>query len=286
VVGVDGEHLLGVAVLEAAPAQLGIRAPLGIRDRRKQDALPRRAEALRLTLLAQFGLVEALHEQQVGDLLDHLDRVRDPARPEGIPDSIDPAAQFPGDHAITPQVNGHHSRASQHRNQRVDGSGQTIFSLSAACRRAAAISKSDEAADSRMHHPDLDPAAPMTLASACQVHFAGAIKPSTLLAEARRGTLKLERIGRRYFITHRDLMEMREKCRVDLSEKDPGSGSSPSAPIETEASRRRGGSFATDRSSAAQGSLQATLQALSKHSSATSPKSINPAKGPASLQEH
>ena len=41
-----------------------------------------------------MGLVEAAHEQQVGDLLDHLERIGDAARPEGIPHIVDLGSQF------------------------------------------------------------------------------------------------------------------------------------------------------------------------------------------------
>jgi hypothetical protein len=34
-------------------------------------------------------LVKALDEDQVGDPLDHLQRIREPARPEIVPDAVD-----------------------------------------------------------------------------------------------------------------------------------------------------------------------------------------------------
>jgi len=55
-----------------------------------EDApLHRLAEAVGAVILARLRLVEAAHEEQTGDLLDHLERVGDAARPEGIPDGID-----------------------------------------------------------------------------------------------------------------------------------------------------------------------------------------------------
>jgi len=42
-------------------------------------------------------VVEALDEEQVRDLLDHLERVGDTARPEGAPDLIDLASELSGD---------------------------------------------------------------------------------------------------------------------------------------------------------------------------------------------
>lgn len=50
-----------------------------------------------------MGLVEAADEQEVGDLLDHLDRVRDPAGPEGIPYVVDFGSQFTCEHS-TPTI--------------------------------------------------------------------------------------------------------------------------------------------------------------------------------------
>lgn len=55
---------------------------------------------------------------------------------------------------------------------------------------------------------------PMTLAEACETVFRGHIKPATLRAEAARGRLVIERIGRRDFVTRRAIKEMREQCRM------------------------------------------------------------------------
>src|ERR1700724_2696253 len=60
---------------------------------------------------------------------------------------------------------------------------------------------------------DLADDTPLTLAEACERIFHGQIKPSTLRAEARRGRLVIERIGRRDFVTPRAIREMRERCR-------------------------------------------------------------------------
>jgi hypothetical protein len=43
-------------------------------------------------------VVQAPQEEQVGDLLDDLQRVGDAAGPEGIPDSVDLASDFTGHH--------------------------------------------------------------------------------------------------------------------------------------------------------------------------------------------
>ena len=77
----------GAIVLEARPAQLLVgrgpwRSSLPSGKMRRSIGRPRR---VRLVLLPGLDLVEAPHEEQVGDLLDHLERIGDAARPEGIP---------------------------------------------------------------------------------------------------------------------------------------------------------------------------------------------------------
>ena len=64
---------------------------------------------------------------------------------------------------------------------------------------------------------------PIPLAEACRIAFNGAIGPDTLRAEARRGRLVIERIGRRDFVTLAAIREMRRLCQ--LQPKDRASGS-------------------------------------------------------------
>lgn len=113
--------------------------------------------------------------------------------------------------------------------------------------------------------PDLD--RPLTLKDACEKVFSNAIGPATLMAEHRRGNLRLEKIGRRYFVTLAGIKEMRHRCQVDHTEKAHGFGFSQSVRTPMEASNDRGGSFAIAPSSAARGALQMTLQALRGYSS-------------------
>jgi hypothetical protein len=61
---------------------------------------------------------------------------------------------------------------------------------------------------------DIDPNAPLTLERACELVFAGEITPATLRAEARRGRLGIERIGRKHFVTLAGIEEMRRLCRI------------------------------------------------------------------------
>jgi len=70
---------------------------------------------------------------------------------------------------------------------------------------------------------------PLTLAEACQLIFRNAISPATLRAEADRGRLVIERIGRRDFVTRRAIREMRKKCEMAPAPKALASGSNPSA---------------------------------------------------------
>jgi hypothetical protein len=47
---------------------------------------------------ARVEIVEPPQEEEVGDLLDDLERVRDASRPEGVPDAVDLAAKLAGEH--------------------------------------------------------------------------------------------------------------------------------------------------------------------------------------------
>ena len=49
-------------------------------------------------------LVQPLGEQQIGDLLDHRQRVGHAAGPEGVPDLVDLIFDGTGDHRITTPV--------------------------------------------------------------------------------------------------------------------------------------------------------------------------------------
>lgn len=71
---------------------------------------------------------------------------------------------------------------------------------------------------------------PLLLAKAVAIAFpGGSLKPSTLMTEHRRGNLALEKVGGRWFVTLRDIQEMRKKCRVVVNRPDFGSGNEPVA---------------------------------------------------------
>ena len=86
---------------------------------------------------------------------------------------------------------------------------------------------------------------PLTLKEACDLIFRNAISPATLRAEADRGRLVIERIGRRDFVTRRAIREMRKKCELAPAPKAPASGSSPSASERTEPSSPPSGASVT-----------------------------------------
>ena len=83
----DREHLGRREVLEARPAQVVVAASSVVLALGKDAALDRLAEAGGLVLFERVQVVEPLDEEQIGDLLDHLERVGDAARPEGVPDA-------------------------------------------------------------------------------------------------------------------------------------------------------------------------------------------------------
>ena len=72
---------------------------------------------------------------------------------------------------------------------------------------------------------------PVTLSQACQEVFHGCITPHTLRAEARRGNLRIFRIGKRDFVTLREVRELCAKSRpVYTGERAIERGSSETVP--------------------------------------------------------
>ena len=89
------EHPLRRKLLETRPAQ----TVLVRGEHRFQD---RFAGAGGLPLPARVQLVQFLYEEQVRELLDDGERVRDAAGPHGVPDSVDLGLQRAGDHVSPP----------------------------------------------------------------------------------------------------------------------------------------------------------------------------------------
>jgi hypothetical protein len=77
-----GEHLVGGGLLEAGPAELVL---CGGED----GVLDGLLEAVGLVFLEGVELVEALDEEQVGELLDDGEWIGDAAGPQGVPDAVD-----------------------------------------------------------------------------------------------------------------------------------------------------------------------------------------------------
>ncbi len=88
----------GSLVLQPRPAHVLIGDAAALPDlvlaRREDAPLDRLAEAVGLVLLAGMRLIQPAHEQEVGDLLDHLERIGDAARPERVPHAVDLGAKF------------------------------------------------------------------------------------------------------------------------------------------------------------------------------------------------
>ena len=65
----------------------------------KDLPLDRLPNASRFALFDLLNLVEAAKEQEVGNLFDDLERVGNPASPEGVPDPVNLAANLASEHA-------------------------------------------------------------------------------------------------------------------------------------------------------------------------------------------
>lgn len=92
-------HFAGLELLEARPAAVGVRAALGVVALGEHAALQGgELEAVGLVFLQGVEVVEALEEQQVGDLLDDFERVGNAAGPERIPEGVDLAADSAVEH--------------------------------------------------------------------------------------------------------------------------------------------------------------------------------------------
>ena len=51
------------------------------------------------------GVIQIVNEHQIGHLLDHIQRIRQTARPENLPEAVDFASQFACNHVLTPFPN-------------------------------------------------------------------------------------------------------------------------------------------------------------------------------------
>ena len=86
-------------MLEAGPAEIVVGAALGIFALGEDAALEfGQLQAGGLVFLEGVEVVEALEEEQVGDLLDDLEGIGNAAGPEGIPEGINFTADIAGEH--------------------------------------------------------------------------------------------------------------------------------------------------------------------------------------------
>ena len=88
------KHLLRRGLFESRPAEI---VPLGGEDR----ILDRLAGAGSLGFFERVQLVESLDEEQVGELLDDRERIRDAAGPHRVPDAVHFGFEFAGDHDLS-----------------------------------------------------------------------------------------------------------------------------------------------------------------------------------------
>lgn len=88
---------------------------------------------------------------------------------------------------------------------------------------------------------DIEDDDPITLETASKVVLRGAVTVSTLRAEAKRGNLAVEKIGKNLFTTPAYIKQMRERCRVQSNRPDSTS--------ETTVGERSGSSGTKDATS-------------------------------------
>jgi hypothetical protein len=123
--------------------------------------------------------------------------------------------------------------------------------------------------------PAIDETAPLRLAEAVKLAFPmGGMTVSGLLTEARKGTLVIEVIAGKRFVTLAAIKEMRRQCQGRVNEQDSSSG--PSVEIRTETSPiARPGSSATGIATLSQVALLKKLDELSKPSQTISRRNIS-----------
>jgi hypothetical protein len=106
-----------------------------------------------------------------------------------------------------------------------------------------------------------DPNELFPLEKACEVLLYGTVKPSTLRAEAKRGNLRLIRLGKRDLVTRAAVNEMLERCQPQESLPDSGSDRHGEMKLETSSAKRRT-SFSTEESISPRDALRAQLRTL------------------------
>ncbi len=100
VVGKEAVHCLRRGVLKALPTEVLVERAFGVIALWEDAPRHRCSEARGLAFLQLLHLVEALEEEQIGDLLDDVHGVGDAARPERVPDTIYLIANITCEHAV------------------------------------------------------------------------------------------------------------------------------------------------------------------------------------------
>jgi hypothetical protein len=90
----DCKHLARLERFEARPTQILVRPVALVLTFREDASLHLDLELRGLPFLDGVELIETLDKQKLSDLLDHRERVRDAARPEIIPNTINLRAYF------------------------------------------------------------------------------------------------------------------------------------------------------------------------------------------------
>ena len=95
----EGEHPLLDGVEHLRRRQIPEHGPLILPPVRTEDAGIGNIQHHRLLGLGVVQAVQIVNEHEVGDLLDDRQRVGQPAGPEGLPERVNFAFQFAGDHS-------------------------------------------------------------------------------------------------------------------------------------------------------------------------------------------
>jgi hypothetical protein len=94
----NGVHVARIEILEAIPAEVLVGALSAVLSLGKEALLRRLLFPVGLQFLGDLQFVQALEEEQVGDLLNDFERIGNPARPESVPDAVDLIANFTSEH--------------------------------------------------------------------------------------------------------------------------------------------------------------------------------------------
>src|SRR5438128_10668523 len=95
------KHVLRREVLESRPAVIFIGSRLArmiVFARRKDSSLHRLLSPIRLELFGGMQFIESFEKQEISDLLNDFERVRDSARPKRIPNTVNLVTNFAGQH--------------------------------------------------------------------------------------------------------------------------------------------------------------------------------------------